>query len=115
MKNKFKSIICITSMLCASMLNAGDLKNFIVDNNTPSNQEKSKSVNNKKPKDGIYDFEFSGKKYLLEVKKGLSTRAQCPNGKIIKISEEFKNPPTTPDGKKALMIYIQQKCMTTDW
>lgn len=52
---------------------------------------------------------------MLEVKKGLSTRAQCPNGKIIKISEEFKNPPTTPDGKKALMIYIQQKCMTTDW
>lgn len=50
MKNKFKSIICITSVLCASMLNAGDLKNFIVDNNTPSNQEKSKSVNNKKTK-----------------------------------------------------------------
>ncbi|EAJ1260718.1 hypothetical protein [Campylobacter subantarcticus] len=62
MKNKFKSIICITSVLCTSMLNAGDLKNFIVDNNTPSNQEKPKSINNKKPKDGIYDFEFSRKK-----------------------------------------------------
>lgn len=54
---------------------------------------------------------FLEKKYLLEVKKRLNTRVQCPNSKIIRISEEFKNPPTTPDGK----IYIQQKCMTTDW